>query len=255
VLQATTIEITQAPDTSRITLNRPPLNILTTVMMREVEAALQEAAAKSTTRAIVLAGRGKAFSAGVDIAEHTREQVAAMLGAFHSLCRTLAGIDVPTIAAVAAPALGGGCELVALCDVVIAAESATIGQPEIAVGVFPPVAAAAFPLLLGKPGLAPILLGTPVSAARAREIGLVTEVVPDGAVDEAVERMVTTLAGLSAPVLRLAKRTAMAGFRRHFAEALARAEDVYLNDLMATSDAHEGLEAFLAKRRPVWTHR
>ncbi len=255
MLTAALIDVASSPGIARITLHRPPLNILNTAMIGELDAALRAAAGESTTRAIVLAARGKAFSAGVDVGEHTREKVAAMIGAFHRLCRTLVEIDVPTIAAVAGPALGGGCEITALCDIVIAADSAIFGQPEIKVGVFPPAAAAAFPWLFGKPGLASILLGETWTAARARELGLVTEVVPEGAVDDAVERVVGALAGLSAPVLRLAKRAALGAFRRHFTEALAWAEHVYLEDLMATADASEGLDAFLARRAPVWRHR
>lgn len=249
------VEVIASPGVTRITLDRPPLNILTTAMMQDVEKAIRAAAAEPSTRAVVLAARGRAFSAGVDIGEHTAEKVAGMIGAFHSMCRCLVDTDVPTVAAVAGPALGGGCEVVALCDIVIAGESATFGQPEIKVGVFPPAAVAAFPSLLGKRGLAPILLGETLSAARAREIGLVSEVVPDGEVDAAVQRTVDALSAHSAPVLRLAKRAAMAGFRRRFAEALASAEEIYLNELMATEDAHEGLEAFLARRPAAWRHR
>jgi cyclohexa-1,5-dienecarbonyl-CoA hydratase len=249
------VEVSAAPGVTRITLDRPPLNILTAAMMGEIENAIRAAAAEPTTRAIVLAARGRAFCAGVDIGEHTAEKVAGMMAAFHSLCRCIADADVPTVAAVAGPALGGGCEVVALCDIVIAGESATFAQPEIKVGVFPPAAAAAFPSMLGKKGLAPILLGETLSAARALDIGLVTEVVPDGEVEAAVQRVVDALVALSAPVLRLAKRAAMAAFRGRFAEALASAEEIYLNDLMATEDAHEGLEAFLAKRPAAWRHR
>lgn len=255
MLKNSTVETITAPGVARLILNRPPLNILTTAMMRELESAMRAAAGEPTVRAIVVAARGKAFSAGVDVGEHTREKVGAMIAAFHSLCRRLVETDVPTIAAVAGPALGGGCELAALCDIVIAAESATIGQPEVRVGVFPPVAAAAFPLLFGRPGLVPILLGEALPASRAREVRLVTEVVPDGTVEEAVERTVSTLSELSAATLRLTKRAAMAVFRRQFAEALDHAERIYLDELMETADAHEGLEAFLAKRPAVWQHR
>ncbi|MDR7532586.1 MAG: enoyl-CoA hydratase-related protein [Armatimonadota bacterium] len=240
---------------ARIVLDRPPLNILTMAVMGELEDAIRRAEAAPTTRAIVLSARGRAFSAGVDVGEHTGETAGQMLAAFHSLCRTLVSTDVPTVAAVGGPALGGGCELVALCDIVVAAEGATFGQPEIRVGVFPPAAAAAFPFLLGKAGLAPLLLGEPLPAARARELGLVTTVVPPAELDAAVERVAQQLAGTSAAVLRLTKRAALAGFRRWFDDALTQAERIYLADLMATADAHEGLAAFLERRAPAWQHR
>lgn len=249
------LEISSTPGITRVTLNRPPLNILNTAMMRDLDAALQAAAHEPTVRAVVLAATGKAFSAGVDIGEHTREQVVGMIAGFHRLCRTLAEIDVPTVAAVAGPALGGGCEIVALCDIVLATESATFGQPEIKAGVFPPAAAAAFPLLFGKAGLAPLLLGDPLPARQAQAMGLATLVVPDGALDKAVDEATGKLAALSARVLRLTKRAALSGFRRQFAAALDHTERVYLEELMATADAQEGLEAFLARRPAVWSHR
>lgn len=250
-----TVELSTEGGIARIVLDRPPLNILTIAMMGELEAAIRTAAATSTTRAIVLSARGRAFSAGVDVAEHTPALVAAMLAAFHGLCRTLATTDVPTVAVVGGPALGGGCELVALCDLVVASEEATFGQPEIRVGVFPPVAAAAFPFLLGKAGLAPLLLGETLSAARAQALGLVTTVVPAAELDAAAARIVDRLSTASAAVLRLTKRAALAGFRRWFDDALTVAERIYLADLMSTADAQEGLQAFLERRAPAWQHR
>ncbi len=250
-----TVELQADGGVARIVLDRPPLNILTIAMMGELEAAIRQAAADPTTRVIALGARGRAFSAGVDVAEHTPELAETMLAAFHGLCRTLAATDVPTVAVVDGPALGGGCELVALCDVVVASDRATFGQPEIRVGVFPPVAAAAFAFLLGKAGIAPLLLGETLSASRAQELGLVTTVVPAGDLDATAARVIEHLAGLSAPVLRLTKRAALAGFRRWFEDALTVAERIYVSDLMATADAREGLQAFLERRAPSWQHR
>lgn len=238
-----------------VTLNRPPHNVLTIAMMRELCAALQEAFRDPTARAVVLAAEGRSFCAGVDVAEHTAEHVGEMLEVFHGLCRALVDSDVPTVAAVGGPALGGGCELVALCDVVVASQAATFGQPEVRVGVFPPVAAASFVALLGKQGLVPLLTGEVLSAEQAHRLGLVTEVVAPEALEEAVRRRVDQLAAHSAVVLRLAKRAALGAFRRQFAQALEEAERVYAGELMKTEDAHEGLRAFLEKRKPAWQHR
>jgi cyclohexa-1,5-dienecarbonyl-CoA hydratase len=238
-----------------VTLCRPPHNVLTIAVMRELQAALQEAYGDPAARAVVLGAEGRSFCAGVDVAEHTAELVRDMLDAFHGLCRTLVDSDVPTVAAVGGAALGGGCELVALCDLVVASEQATFGQPEVRVGVFPPVAAAAFLPLWGRKAVVPLLTGEVLTAHQAQQLGLVTEVVPAEQLEEAVRRRVEQLAAHSAAVLRLAKRAALASFRRTFHQALAEAEQVYLEELMKTEDAHEGLRAFLEKRRPTWQHR
>lgn len=238
-----------------VTLNRPPHNVLTIAAMRELVGVLQEAFSDPTARAVALTSEGRSFCAGVDVAEHTADRVAEMLEAFHTLCRVLADGDVPTVAGVQGAALGGGCELVALCDVVVAAEGATFGQPEIRVGVFPPVAAATFLGLLGKQGMVPLLTGEVLDAPQAQRLGLVTEVVPSEDLEGAVRRRVEQLTAHSAAVLRLAKRAAAAPFRRWFVQALQEAERIYAEELMRTADAHEGLQAFLEKRRPVWQHR
>ncbi len=238
-----------------VTLHRPPHNVLTIAVMRELQQVLREAFADSTARVVVLEAEGRSFCAGVDVAEHTAERVHEMLHSFHDLCRTLVDGDVPTLAAVGGPALGGGCELVALCDLVVASEAATFGQPEVRVGVFPPVAAASFLPLFGRAGVVPLLTGEVLTAQQAHQLGLVTEVVPADGLGEAVRRRVDQLTAHSAAVLRLAKRASLAPFRRAFHQALQEAERVYADELMGTEDAHEGLRAFLEKRRPSWRHR
>ncbi len=249
------IEFHETDEVARITLNRPPLNILTAAMMEEIHTALTVAASSLKRRVIVFDAVGKAFSAGVDVAEHTADKVEAMLEAFHKIFRSLAEIEVPTLAIVHGPALGGGCELAMMCDFVIAGRSATFGQPEIKVGVFPPVAAASLPYLVGiRQALRLILLGGTIGAEEAARLGLITLVVPDEALKEEGEKLIATLAGLSAPVLRLAKKATLGPVRRLFSRSLEEVERLYLQDLMKTRDAHEGLAAFLEKRVPVWRH-
>lgn len=236
-----------------ITLNRPPLNVLHSPMLAELTAAIAEAA---ESRVLVIAARGKAFCAGVDVAEHTPEKVGPMLERFHTMCRRLVALDIPTVAAVQGAALGGGCEVVALCDFVVAARSAAFGQPEIKLAAFPPVAAAALAAVTGlRQAMALMLLGETISAEAAQSIGLVTAVVNDDRLTEEIARVTGRLATLSGPALRLAKRAALTAFRRSFEEALQEAERVYLDDLLATEDAREGIAAFLEKRDPVWRHR
>jgi len=248
------VELVRQDGIARITLNRPPLNILHSPMLEELTAILDDAAAES--RVLVIAARGRAFCAGVDVGEHLPERVAPMLARFHGMCRRLIGLDIPTVAAVHGAALGGGCEVVALCDIVVAARSATFGQPEIKLASFPPVAAAALAQVMGlRQAMALMLTGETITAAAAQAAGLVTTVVDDDALAGQVERVTARLAGLSGPALRLAKRAGLAGFRRAFEDGLVEAERLYLDDLVATEDAREGIQAFLEKRVPVWRHR
>lgn len=247
------VEVTRADGVARIVLNRPPLNILTSPMLEELTAGID---ASADARVLVIAARGKAFCAGVDIAEHTPELAGPMLTRFHTACRKLLCLDVPAVASVQGAALGGGCELAALCDFVVAARSATFGQPEIKVGAFPPVAAAALASLTGlRQAMALMLLGETISAETARAAGLVTTVVDDARLAEEVDRLVARLCTMSAASLRLAKRAGLAGFRSAFEAGLRTAEQLYLDNLLATDDAREGIEAFLQKRAPVWRHR
>jgi enoyl-CoA hydratase/carnithine racemase len=151
------------------------------------------------------------------------------------------------------PALGGGCELAAFCDFVIADDTATFGQPEIKLGLFPPVTAAAFPTFVGgKKALEMMLTGDTVDAHEAARIGLVSRVVPPATLDSAVDELVGRLASYSGTALRLAKKAYTASIDRPFTEALDRAEEIYLTELMKTRDAQEGLTAFREKRPPRW---
>ncbi|UCG75855.1 MAG: enoyl-CoA hydratase/isomerase family protein [Gemmatimonadota bacterium] len=242
-----------AAGVARLVLDRPPLNVLHLPMLGEMERAIAELAADRELKLLVLTGPGKAFCAGVDVADHTADRVGPMLESFHGVIQTLMLQDFPIIGAVNGAALGGGCELLLACDLVIASERAKLGQPEIQLGVFPPVAAAFLPRLIGRQAaLDLILTGRVVSAAEAREMGLVGRVVPAEAFEDAVEELVGRLAALSRPVLRLTKRTVVEGLERPAWEPLDRAEEVYLRDLMELADPHEGLAAFLEKRKPVW---
>lgn len=247
------IEYSRTDGVARITLNRPPLNVFSSAMLGEFTEAVT---ASSDAHVLVIGAAGRAFCAGVDIAEHLPERAPPMLAQFHHACRSLLRLDIPTVVSVQGAALGGGCEVVMLCDFVVAARSATFGQPEIKVGAFPPVAAAALAAVIGpRRAGAAMLLGEPMSAEAAQGAGLVTSVVDDGQLAEATAQLVGKLTALSRPALRLAKRASLAQFRRTFDEALDRAEQLYVNELIRTEDAREGITAFLEKRAPVWKHR
>jgi cyclohexa-1,5-dienecarbonyl-CoA hydratase len=241
---------------ARLTLAHPPLNILTVPMMDTINAALAEAASRPTLRAVVLAAQGRAFSAGVAIEDHQGERVQPMLNAFHQIFRHLHALDCPTVAAVGGPALGGGAELATFCDVVVASETATLGQPEIRAGVFAPIAAIHYPKRIGETRARQLLLsGQTLSAQEAERIGLVDRVVPAADLETAVAAVLAGFADKSAAVLRLTKRAVRLAHGGTFELALARLEGLYLTELMATADAAEGLRAFLEKRQPVWTDR
>jgi cyclohexa-1,5-dienecarbonyl-CoA hydratase len=239
-----------------ITLNRPPLNILTLAMVRELTQALSVLAERPGLKGLVLAASGRAFCAGVDVADHTPDRAEAMIRDFGHLFTTLRAFPAPTIAVVQGRALGGGTELAIACDLVLAGASAQFGQPEITLGVFPPVAAALFPQLIGYQQAARLIFtGEPIGAAEAARLGLATFVVPDEELSAALGRLLDQLGSLSAAVLPLAKCALLLGADLGATQALPRIEDLYLKNLMATNDAREGIQSFLEKRPPIWAGR
>jgi cyclohexa-1,5-dienecarbonyl-CoA hydratase len=242
----------------RVTFARPPLNIFTIAMMREVEQALTECMGRRDVVAVVfdaVAG-SRAFSAGVSVEEHQPETVYQMLESFHNVFRTLEQMAKPALAVVDGAALGGGCELVAGCDIVISASGARYGQPEIKLGVFPPVAAVLLPRVIGERRARELLLtGELFDAREALRLGLVSHVVESDRLEAKLQEILSRLRELSAPALEMTRRALDAGRGRPFLEALARVEDLYLNELMKTEDAHEGVKAFMEKRKPDWRNR
>lgn len=251
------IHIERRDSVARVIWNRPPLNILDIAALRELSAVL-ETLREDPCKVVVLAAAGKAFSAGVDIKDHTADKVREMLAVVHDVFAHLWALPQPTVSVVQGAALGGGMELATACDSIIASESAQFGQPEIKVGVFPPIACLLLPRLLPWPkALELILTGEAISAQEAHRLGLVNRVVPTERLSAETEAFVEKLTGLSGPVLKLTKRATLCGFkeRRDWEEALAEIERLYLNELMKLEDAQEGLQAFLEKRRPQWRER
>lgn len=238
-----------------ITMNRPPLNVLHNPMMAEFNTILEPLVTDKGVAAITLRATGKAFSAGVDVGDHSADRVEEMIRLFHGLFRKLAATDALTIAAVQGAALGGGMELACFCDIVLASERAKFGQPEVQVGVFPPVAAVFLPPQVGiKKAVELTAVGMTIDAAEAVRIGLVNAVYPTTEFDAAVDRYLEGVAKLSRPVVRLAKRATTLVAREQMLVHLERTEKLYLNDLMKLGDTHEGIVAFLEKRPPQWAH-
>ena len=243
---------------ARLTLNKPPLNVLNIAMMREINAALEGLDSDSSVKVLVFeaAEGSKAFSAGVDVSEHTADMVEEMIEVFHRIFRQLDKLEIPTVAVVDGAALGGGCELVLFCDMVIASERASFGQPEIQVGVLPPIAVVALPGIIGpKKAMEMVLIGDRIRAAEAERLGLVNQVVPPEELRAAADEFVGKLTRLSGALLRLTKRAVRLGGVGSFTDGLAAVEKLYLGPLMSTEDAHEGLAAFMEKRAPVWKDR
>jgi cyclohexa-1,5-dienecarbonyl-CoA hydratase len=242
---------------ARLTLNKPPLNVLDIAMMREINTALEDVG-DAKVLVFQAAEGSKAFSAGVDISDHTADKVEEMIEVFHRIFRLLDELEAPTVAVVGGAALGGGCELALFCDMIVASEKASFGQPEIQVGVLPPIAAVALPEIIGpKKAMEMVLIGDRIRAAEAQGLGLVNKVVPPEELQAAADEFVGKLAKLSGAVLRLTKRAVRMSRgaeeqRSRFAESLIAVEELYLGPLMDTEDAHEGLTAFMEKRAPVW---
>jgi cyclohexa-1,5-dienecarbonyl-CoA hydratase len=243
---------------ARITFARPPLNVFNIAMMREICDALTECLPQRDLAAVVFdaAPETRAFSAGVAVEEHVPETVFQMLDSFHAVFRLLGQISRPVIAVVDGPALGGGCELVAACDIVIASERARFGQPEIKLGVFPPVAAILLPRVIGeKRARELIMLGDMIDAVEALRLGLVNYVLPGTELEPKLLSVLTKVRELSASSLAMTRAALDLGGQTTFQSALVEVENLYLHELMKTEDAREGVRSFMEKRKPEWRHR
>jgi cyclohexa-1,5-dienecarbonyl-CoA hydratase len=250
--QSANVRVGIAGRVASILLDRPPLNVMNIALMDELHGAVASVAGHCDI--LIFRGAGvRGFSAGAEIGDHAAEHVATMLEAFHRVFVELRRSKMVTIAAVHGHCLGGGCELATFSDFVIAAESATFGQPEIKLGCFPPVAMVTFPRLIGMRGALDLILsGRTVSASEAHRIGLVTRVVPDSELDAAVESLVGDLRALSPTVLAMTRRVLWDSDGFDFERSLRSMEEFYLRDLMKTHDANEGIRAFLERRQPAW---
>ncbi len=240
---------------ARLSLNSPPYNIINIAMMAEMVEALESLKTEPTVRVLVIdAVEGsKAFSAGVDVDEHTDDTVHDMIYGFHRVFRLMHDLNIPTVAVVNGAALGGGCVLAIFRDMIVASERAKFGQPEIKVGVFPPIAAVMLARLIPNHRAMELLLtGDTIKAPEAYQLGLVNRVAPPETLAETAAELINKLTSLSGSVLRYTRRAATLGAVGSFPQALDAIEKLYLDDMMQLHDAHEGLDAFMEKRAPVW---
>lgn len=237
-----------------LAINRPPFNVLDIPTMAEVNDALDACLKDDSVKLLVITGVGeKAFSAGVEVADHTPDKVDQMIEVFHGIFRRLQNMPMPTIAAVNGAALGGGMELAIGCDMIVAAAGAKFGQPEIKLAVFPPVAAVLLPRLVAPARAMEILLGGEnFSAEEGKAMGLVNRVFPRESFRADVQDFLAPYLQLSRVALLSTRRAIREATGKPFSAALDTAESIYLKELMMTDDAKEGLAAFLEKRKPVW---
>jgi cyclohexa-1,5-dienecarbonyl-CoA hydratase len=237
-----------------VRLARPKANVVDAAMTRALTAAFGEARTAASLKAIVLAAEGPNFSFGASVQEHLPAHVATMLHDFHALFRTIAAAGVPVLAAVRGHCLGGGLELAAFCHRVFAAPDARLGQPEITLGVFAPVASVLLPHRIGRAHAEDLCLsGRTVDGGEALRLGLVDELAGDPEAC-ALAWVEANLLRHSASSLRHAVRALRGSFDETFFGRLADLEQDYLHGLMATADAVEGIQAFLQKRPPVWSN-
>ncbi len=237
----------------RVALATPKSNILDAAKIAELQRVFERARGDAALKGLVIEGEGPHFSFGASIAEHLPVHCRAMLASLHAMTKALLASDVVCVAAVRGQCLGAGLELVALCQRVFVAEDAKLGQPEIVLGVFAPVASVALPERIGRPAAEDLLLtGRTLNAAEALACGLADAVAadPGGA---AVHWLRQNFALKSSSSLRFAVRAARAGFVERYGRELERLERLYLDELMRTHDAVEGLTAFLEKRAPNWS--
>ncbi len=236
-----------------ITLDRAPLNILNITMMNEINDTLKDWMDQRDLKAVLFNGNGECFSSGVEVAEHIGNLAQKMIESFHGMFRLMHLLGAVTVSSVHGLCLGGGCELAIFCDLVIADETARFGQPEIKLGVLPPIATQIMPRSIGrKAALDLILSGRIVSAQEAMDMGLINKVVPKGDLTKETDKFMEPYLSLSAEVIRVTKKAIKAGLMDDLEPSLKVIEDIYVNELMRTADAQEGLQAFVEKRKPKW---
>jgi cyclohexa-1,5-dienecarbonyl-CoA hydratase len=241
---------------ARITFTNPPLNVLDFQMMDELLQALQKLEQRREISVVVLSGGERAFSAGVDVAVHTPEKIHTMFEKFHGLILALSKFSKITIAEVRGACLGGGAELAMVCDMCFTTEQAKWGFPEILLGCYPPLACAALAALVGQKRAADLIFtGRTFSGKEAAQWGLANEACSEGELQQSINRTLEHLFKLSPASLAVAKKAFYAWDSIHLDKGLGRAEKIYLEELMQTEDAQEGINAWLERRKPAWKGR
>lgn len=241
---------------ARLTLNRPEHNLLNETMLRELADGVLFAGDREDVKIIVLDSAMRVFCGGIDVGEYTSQRVFQMLDAFHAAFSGMLEVSKPVICVVNGPAIGGGAELAAFGDFVIATPKARFAQPEISIGVFPPLASTILPFLVGpKFALELVLTGEPVTAERALDLGLINRLVPETQLQSAVSDLIMRITSHSGPVLTMAKRAILGGMGMSLKDGLKHSMNIFLNELYRLEDSQEGLKAMIEKRKPNWKNR
>jgi cyclohexa-1,5-dienecarbonyl-CoA hydratase len=250
------VKFSAAGGVARITLNRPEHNLLNEAMLREISDGIAYAGEREDVKLLVLDSACKIFCGGIDVGEYTSQRVFQMLDAFHGAFTSMLDVGKPVLCVVNGPAIGGGAELAAFGDLVIASPKARFAQPEITIGVFPPLASTILPYLVGpKVALELVLTGEAVTAERALELGMINRLVPEAQLEQTVNELVRRISEHSGPVLAVAKKAILSGMGLSLREGMKKSADIFLNELYKLEDSQEGLRALVEKRKPNWKNR
>jgi cyclohexa-1,5-dienecarbonyl-CoA hydratase len=241
---------------ARMTLNRPEYNLLNERMLKELAYGIESLHEKDEVKLIIIDSACKVFSGGIDVGEYTSQRVFQMLDAFHHVFTAIMDVGKPVMTIINGPAIGGGSELAAFGDLVIATPKARFGQPEITIGVFPPLASSIFPHVIGpKVALELVLTGEAITAERAKDLGLVNRLVPEDQLDKTVDALVKQITSQSGAVLTMAKKAILGGMGMTLRDGLKASMNIFLNELYRLEDSQEGVRALVEKRKPQWKNR
>ncbi|MBZ5526312.1 MAG: enoyl-CoA hydratase/isomerase family protein [Acidobacteriia bacterium] len=239
-----------------MTLNRPEHNLLNEAMLKELADGFSFLGEKNDVKLVVLDSACKVFCGGIDLGEYTSQRVFQMLSAFHGVFTAMMDVAKPVLCVVNGQAIGGGGELAAFGDLVVASPKARFAQPEISIGVFPALATTVLPLLVGpKKALELVLTGEPITAEQAFELGLVNRLVPEEKLAQTVKDLIARITSHSGPVLSMAKRAILGGTGMSIQDGMKNSMNIFLNELYKLDDAQEGVRAILEKRKPEWKNR
>jgi cyclohexa-1,5-dienecarbonyl-CoA hydratase len=250
------VKLRSEAEVAYLTLDRPEHNLLNERMLAELAAGISSLGEQNKIKLIVLDSAAKAFCGGIELGEYTQRRVFQLLDAFHSAFSAMLDTSKPVLVVVNGPAFGGGAELAALGDLVIATPKARFAQPEIRLGVFPPLAAAILPNIVGpKLALELVLTGETMTAERARDLGLVNWVVSPDELESKVNEVVAKVTAQSGPVLTMAKKAILGSLGLPLRDGVRNSMKVFLNELAELEDSQEGLRALVEKRAPKWKNR
>ncbi|EKE02804.1 MAG: hypothetical protein ACD_20C00330G0018 [uncultured bacterium] len=250
------ISVKQEEFVAKITLSKPPLNVLDTEDLIHLQETLKDLNKQENLKLIVIDSNQKVFSAGVNVSDHSKNKILGMLGAFHEVFYLMLDLNVPIMSLVKSDSFGGGSELALFCDLVVASEKASFSHPEIKLGCYPPVSLVNLPNLIGdKKALEIILTGNKLSAKEALDLNLINYVFKEEEFDQKSQELINSIISNSASVIK----TTLKAFKKvnysEIKEKLSISEKIYIEELMNLEDAEEGIKSFLEKRSPVWKNR